>query len=118
MRRALTMLALAGLVSGCQPAPLTTTVFVYWNFVRIVPAGLSGAGAYDYTCSQGRVDYVTVTDDLNIFYGAFGCLQTSTVGTPVQGIGVLGVPPGPRTFFVTGFRLEVYSAFFLYRSYH
>jgi hypothetical protein len=99
------MLALAGLVSGCEPAPLTSTVFLYWDFFRIVPSGLTGAGTYPYDCIQAGVDYVTISDDLGFFLGTFDCVQPSSAPpATVQGIGIADVPPGPRTFFVTGYR--------------
>jgi hypothetical protein len=106
------MLALAGLVSGCEPAPLLGDLTIYWDFLRHTyvaqPVSVPNCNANScvYTCGEAGVDSVSITYPGGAPVASppvIACTQLDTNGQPVPGITV-AVPAGVNTYVVTGFR--------------
>jgi hypothetical protein len=105
MNRAVLLAAAGLLATGCYSSPTyVNEIDVYWQFSRNV---LGPPAAVPYSCAQGGVDYVTVTDQNGVDYGpaTLNCTLQDTLGNAVQGIAFFNFAVGaPYTFVVTGYR--------------
>lgn len=105
MKRSL-FVAIAGLAaSGCYSSSNTSYVAygalnVYWDFQRnVVPPQTAPAM---YSCAQGAVDYVVVTDGAGFLLDP--ATPTIACGDPNRGATISGLPSGGLTVRVRGYR--------------
>ena len=111
MNRAWLLAAVGLAVTGCVDGGPLGEIDVYWQFTRDVVGG----SPVTYSCSQGGVDFVTVTDELGNPVGPSSLDSTlrDTRGNPVQGVAFTDFRRGHSyTFVVTGYRNNVTAPLF------